>query len=158
MRIGSGYDIHRLVEKRPLILGGVKIPYHKGLMGHSDADVLVHAVIDALLGAVNDGDIGCHFPSNDPTYEGVSSLVLLRRIGMRVDEYGFTIANIDTTVVAEEPKLGPFKAEMAKTIARALDLSENLVSIKAHTNEGLGAIGRGEAIAAYAVALVEERR
>jgi len=158
MRVGIGYDIHRLVNKRPLILGGVKIPYHKGLMGHSDADVLVHAIIDALLGAIGDGDIGHHFPSSKSAYRGISSLALLRRVGNRVEEYGFVIANIDTTVITEEPNLHPFKTAMAQTIARTLESPENIVNIKAHTNEKLDAVGRGEAMAAQAVALLRRKR
>ena len=157
MRVGIGYDIHRLVNKRPLVLGGVKIPYHKGLMGHSDADVLVHAIIDALLGAIGDGDIGRHFPSSKPAYRGIASLALLKRVGCRVEEDGFAIANIDTTVIAEQPNLNPFKTAMAQTIARTLELPKNAVNIKAHTNEGLDAVGRGEAMAAHAVVLVEQR-
>ena len=154
MRVGIGYDIHRLVKKRPLILGGVKIPYQKGLMGHSDADVLVHAIIDALLGAISDGDIGHHFPSSKPAYRGISSLALLKRVGCRVEEDGFGIVNIDTTVITEQPNLNPFKSAMAQTIARTLELPENAVSIKAHTNEGLDAVGRGEAMAAHAAVLL----
>ncbi|MBI4355498.1 MAG: 2-C-methyl-D-erythritol 2,4-cyclodiphosphate synthase [Candidatus Omnitrophica bacterium] len=156
LRIGHGYDIHRLVKGRALVLGGVKIPYHKGLMGHSDADVLLHAIIDALVGAIGDGDIGQHFPSRHPAWRGASSLGLLRRVRNRVEEDGYAISNVDATILAEQPNLSPFKATMAQTIARELALPQHAVNIKAHTNEGLGPVGQGRAMAAHAVVLVQE--
>ncbi len=154
MRIGQGYDVHRLTEGRDLILGGVKIPYEKGLLGHSDADVLVHAVMDALLGAAALGDIGQHFPDTDPAYEGISSLELLRRVGGLLEEKGYVIENIDSTVIAQRPKLAAYRPRMAENIAAALGISAEQVSVKATTEEGLGFSGRGEGIAAQAVALL----
>lgn len=156
MRIGLGYDIHRLIEGRKLFLGGVEIPYIKGLDGYSDADVLLHAICDAILGAMGKDDIGIHFPNNDPTLKGISSLELLHRVSVLAENSGFRVINIDSTLILEEPKLAPFKAKMKKTLASVLNIDEDRINIKATTQEGVGAIGRGEAIAAYAVASVEE--
>lgn len=158
MRIGFGYDIHRLVEGRQLILGGVEIPYIKGLDGYSDADVLLHAVCDALLGAAGKDDIGIHFPNNDPEFKGISSVELLKRVAAIVAREGLKIVNVDSTLVLEEPKLMPFKKRMRENISQALGIPEASVNIKATTQEGVGAIGRGEAIAAYAVASVERAK
>ncbi|MDP2942657.1 MAG: 2-C-methyl-D-erythritol 2,4-cyclodiphosphate synthase [Candidatus Omnitrophota bacterium] len=158
MRIGFGYDIHRLVEGRRLILGGVEIPYIKGLDGYSDADVLLHAVCDALLGAAGKDDIGIHFPNNDPEFKGISSVELLKRVAAIVVREGLMIINVDSTLVLEEPKLMPFKKRMRENISQALGIPEASVNIKATTQEGVGAIGRGEAIAAYAVASVERAK
>ncbi|MFH0771502.1 MAG: 2-C-methyl-D-erythritol 2,4-cyclodiphosphate synthase [Candidatus Omnitrophota bacterium] len=156
MRVGLGYDIHRLVEGRPLFLGGVEIPYVKGLDGYSDADVLLHAVCDAILGAVGKDDIGVHFPNTDPSFKGISSLELLRRVVRMARNGGFKIVNIDSTLIIEEPKLLPFKDKMKISISSCAGIPDNCVNIKATTQEGVGALGRGEAIAAYAVVLVEE--
>jgi 2-C-methyl-D-erythritol 2,4-cyclodiphosphate synthase len=149
-KIGIGYDIHRLVEGRKLFLGGVEIPYIKGLLGHSDGDALLHAICDALLGALGEGDIGEHFPDTDPQYHNVSSVELLKAVKNLVEEKKFMIANIDTVVIAQEPKLIPFKKQIRGKIAQILDIKEDCVNIKAKTNEGLGEIGREEGIAAYA--------
>ena len=149
-KIGIGYDIHRLVEGRKLFLGGVEIPYIKGLLGHSDGDALLHAICDALLGALGEGDIGEHFPDTDPQYHNVSSVELLKAVKDLIDEKNFMIANVDTVVVAQEPKLIPFKKQIRGKIAQILDIKEDCVNIKAKTNEGLGEIGREEGIAAYA--------
>lgn len=156
MRIGLGYDIHRLIEGRKLFLGGVEIPYIRGLDGYSDADVLLHAICDAILGAMGKDDIGIHFPNDDPTLKGISSLELLHKVSVLAEKSGFRVINIDSTLILEEPKLLPFKAKMKKTIASVLGIDEERINIKATTQEGVGAIGRGEAIAAYAVASVEE--
>ena len=156
MRIGTGYDVHRLTEGRALILGGVSIPYEKGLLGHSDADVLLHAVMDALLGAAALGDIGLHFPDTDPSYEGVSSVGLLQKVGEMLAEHGYRIVNIDSTVIAQAPKLKPYIGEMKLNIEKALGLPEGTVSVKATTEEGLGFTGAKEGIAAQAVCLIEE--
>lgn len=156
MRVGLGYDIHRLIEGRKLFLGGVEIPYIKGLDGYSDADVLLHAICDAILGAMGKDDIGIHFPNDDPTLKGISSLELLHRVSVLAEKSGFRIINIDSTLILEEPKILPFKAKMKKTVASVLNIEEDRINIKATTQEGVGAIGRGEAIAAYAVASVEE--
>lgn len=150
-RVGLGYDIHRLVEGRRLFLGGIEIPYLKGLMGHSDADVLLHALCDALLGALSLGDIGELFPDTEAQYQGISSLELLKKVNSIVKEKGFLISNIDAVVVAGEPNLAPFKKNMRQSISRILDIREEAVSIKAKTNQGLGDTGRKEAIAAYVV-------
>ncbi len=158
MRIGFGYDIHRLVEGRRLILGGVEIPYIKGLDGYSDADVLLHAICDAILGAMGKDDIGIHFPNNDPEFKGISSLELLKRVAAILKKEGLRITNVDSTLILEEPKLMPFKDKMKKNISESLGIPGDLVNIKATTQEGVGAIGRGEAIAAYAVALVEREK
>jgi len=155
-RIGIGYDIHRLVEGRKLFLGGVEIPYIKGLLGHSDADVLLHAICDAMLGAVASGDIGEHFPDTDQKYQDISSVELLKIVGALLREKGFKIGNIDTIVIAEEPTISPFKKLMQAKIAQTLNIGEESVNIKAKTNEGLGEIGAKEAIACYAVVLLEE--
>ena len=154
MRIGQGYDVHRLVEGRKLILGGVEIPYEKGLLGHSDADVLVHAVMDALLGAAALGDIGQHFPDTDPKYEGISSIRLLRNVGELLEREGYVIENIDATIIAQRPKLAPYRPRMAENITQALKLEEGRVSVKATTEEGLGFTGSGEGISAQAITLL----
>ena len=156
MRIGLGYDIHRLIEGRRLFLGGVEIPYIKGLEGYSDADVLLHAICDAILGAMGKDDIGLHFPNNDPQFKGISSLELLHKVAVLAEKSNFRIINLDSTLILEEPKILPFKARMKKTIASVLGIDEDRINIKATTQEGVGAIGRGEAIAAYAVVSVEE--
>ena len=156
MRIGQGYDVHRLVQDRPLILGGVEVPYEKGLLGHSDADVLIHAVMDALLGAAALGDIGQHFPDTDPAYKGISSVELLKKVGEFLDEKGFVIENIDSTIIAQRPKLASYRPQMAANIADALHLDVSRVSVKATTEEGLGFTGNGEGISAQAIALLTE--
>ncbi len=155
-RIGFGYDIHPLVKKRKLVLGGVSIPFVKGLKGHSDADVVCHAIADALLGAAAMGDIGEHFPDTDEKYKDASSIDLLKKVGDIVKDSGFKINNIDVAIIAENPKISPYKIEMMENIGLALGLEENRISIKATTHEKLGDIGKGKAIAAYAVALVEK--
>ncbi len=151
IRTGIGYDIHPLVEKRPLIIGGVEIPHSKGLAGHSDADVLSHAVADALLGAAGEGDLGRHFPDTDPQYKDISSLRLLEKVRDRLQAAGFVILNIDTIVIAQAPRLTPFMDRIKARIAKTLGLPEEAVNIKAKTTEGLDSIGRGESIAAQAV-------
>lgn len=156
MRIGHGYDVHKLVEGRKLILGGVEIPYGKGLLGHSDADVLAHAVMDALLGACAMGDIGKLFPDKDPAYTGADSMALLDGVVEKLSEGGFRVGNVDVTVIAQAPKLSSFTARMRQGLAERMRVSVDRVSVKATTEEGLGFTGRGEAIAAHAVALVEE--
>ena len=153
-RIGQGYDVHRLVEGRPLVLGGVRVRFERGLLGHSDADVLSHAVADALLGAIGAGDIGRHFPDTDPAYAGISSLLLLSKVAALVSSAGRRVVNVDATVMAERPKLAPYIPDMARNIAKSLGVSHALVSIKATTTEGLGFVGKGEGIAALAVAMV----
>jgi 2-C-methyl-D-erythritol 2,4-cyclodiphosphate synthase len=155
LRIGFGYDVHRLEEGLPLVLGGVAVPYGRGLKGHSDADVLVHAVMDALLGAMGEGDIGAHFPDTDPEYKGIASTDLLYRVGNLLARKGYSIGNIDATVVAEKPVLAEYIPRMRQTIARILGIPSGQVSVKATTTEGLGFCGRGEGMAAYAVALLE---
>ena len=155
MRIGHGYDVHRLVEGRRLILGGVEIPYEKGLLGHSDADVLAHAVADALLGAAALGDIGGMFPDTDPAFLDADSLVLLRRVTVAVEAAGFRIENIDATVLAQRPKLAPFIPQMRENLAKACGIAASQVSVKATTEEGLGFTGSGEGMAAQAVCLLE---
>ena len=154
MRIGQGYDVHRLVEGRKLIIGGVDIPYEKGLLGHSDADVLLHAVMDALLGAAALGDIGQHFPDSDEKYKGISSIALLKKVGKILQENGYMIENIDSTVIAQRPKLLPYRPQMAENIAAALGIEKEQVSVKATTEEGLGFTGTGEGISAQAIALL----
>ena len=154
MRIGQGYDVHRLVEGRKLIIGGVDIPYEKGLLGHSDADVLVHAVMDALLGAAALGDIGQHFPDSDERYKGISSIALLKKVGKILQENGYMIENIDSTVIAQRPKLLPYRPQMAENIAAALGIEKEQVSVKATTEEGPGFTGTGEGISAQAIALL----
>jgi len=153
-RIGQGYDVHQLVEGRPLVLGGVQVPFERGLFGHSDADVLSHAVADALLGAVGEGDIGRHFPDTDPAYAGISSLVLLSKVAGLVSSARCRVTNIDATVMAERPRLAPHIPEMVRNIADSLGVPHTRVSVKATTTEGLGFVGRGEGIAALAVAMV----
>lgn len=155
MRIGMGYDVHRLVEGRKLILCGVEIPYEKGLLGHSDADVALHAIMDALLGAAALGDIGKHFPDTDPAYEGASSMKLLKEVKKLLDEHCFVIENIDATIIAQRPKLLPYMEEMKKNVASALGLTGDRVNIKATTEEGLGFTGSGEGISAQAVCLLQ---
>ena len=157
MRIGQGYDVHRLVAERPLILGGIEIPYEKGLLGHSDADVLLHAISDALLGAAALGDIGAHFPDSDPAYRGADSAELLRAVGGLIRASGYEIGNIDSTVVCQAPKLAPHIASMRARIAEVLALPVGVVSVKASTEEHMGFTGRGEGIAAHAVCLLTER-
>lgn len=154
MRVGMGYDVHRLVEGRDLIMGGVKIPYEKGLLGHSDADVLLHAVMDALLGAAALGDIGKHFPDTDPAYKGISSMVLLEKVGGLLESQSFLIENIDATIIAQAPKMRPFIETMRENIADALGLDKGHVNVKATTEEGLGFTGTGEGISAQAVCLL----
>ncbi len=154
MRIGTGYDVHRLVEGRKLILGGVEIPYEKGLLGHSDADVLLHAIMDALLGAAALGDIGALFPDSDPRYEGADSMKLTRKVARLLAEHGFLIENVDATVVAQAPKLRPYIDTMRKNIAEALGIDLSQVSVKATTEEHLGFTGAGEGIAVQAAALL----
>ena len=155
IRIGHGYDAHRMVDGRKLILGGVEIAFPRGLHGHSDADVLLHAVCDALLGSLSLEDIGVHFPDNDPQFKGISSLKLLERVGDMVKEKGFRVGNIDTTIVAQEPRLSGYIVQMRKNIAQTLGIDTEKINIKATTTEGLGFIGKGEGIAAHAVAVVE---
>ena len=154
MRIGTGYDVHKLVEGRALILGGVTIPYELGLDGHSDADVIVHAIMDALLGAAALGDIGQHFPDTDPRYKGADSVHLLHEVGLILAAHGYSIENIDSTIIAQRPKLMSYLPEMRTNVAKALNLSVDQVSIKATTEEHLGFTGRGEGISAQAVALL----
>jgi 2-C-methyl-D-erythritol 2,4-cyclodiphosphate synthase len=158
MRIGNGYDVHRLVAGRKLILGGVDIPHTLGLLGHSDADVLLHALSDAILGAIGEGDIGRHFPDTDPAFKGADSIKLLQHVMALADAKGFCIANVDTTIVAQRPKLAPFIQQMRANIARALGTEEERVNVKATTTEELGFAGRGEGIAAYAVALLQQKQ
>ena len=154
MRIGQGYDVHRLVKERKLVLAGIDIPFEKGLLGHSDADVLTHALCDALLGAAALGDIGLHFPDSDDKYKGISSILLLKEVRRLLDEKGFKIENIDCTVIAERPKLRPYIPDMRESLAKALSIDIEKVSIKATTQEGLGFSGREEGIAALSVCLL----
>jgi len=154
MRIGTGYDVHRLVEGRKLIIGGVDIPHEKGLLGHSDADVLLHAICDALLGAAALGDIGRHFPDTEPRFKGISSMKLLGEVGRLLEEKGFRVNNIDATIVAERPKMAPHIATMAANIAAALRIDVSAVNVKATTTEGLGFAGRGEGIASCAACTI----
>jgi len=156
MRIGMGYDVHRLSENRDLIIGGVKIDYEKGLLGHSDADVLLHAISDALLGAAALGDIGKHFPDTDEKYKGISSLILLNHVGELLEEEGYLINNIDATIIAQAPKMRPYIDEMRKNIAQTLGLHISQVNVKATTEEGLGFTGTGEGISSQAVCLISE--
>ncbi len=155
MRVGFGYDVHRFVSGRPLVLGGVEIPYLLGLQGHSDADVLLHAICDALLGAIAAGDIGRHFPDTDPQYRGIKSTLLLKEVAALVAEKGFRIMNVDSTIVAQKPRLADAIPRMVEEVARTLEIEAERVNVKATTTEGLGFAGRGEGIAAYAVALVD---
>ena len=152
MRSGIGYDVHKLVDGRDLILGGVKIPFAQGLAGHSDADVLVHAIMDSLLGACGQGDIGRHFPDSDPLYKGISSLLLLERVAKVVRDAGFKVNNLDSIIVAQQPKLAPYIEEMCANLAEVLKIPVPDVNVKATTTEGLGFTGTGEGIAAYAIA------
>ena len=154
MRVGMGYDVHKLTEDRKLILGGVEIPYEKGLLGHSDADVLLHAIMDALLGAAALGDIGKFFPDNDPAYEGADSVMLLKKVGEMLQEKRFLIENIDATIIAQRPKMRPYIDQMCQNIADTLDLDLSQVNVKATTEEGLGFTGTGEGIAAQAICLL----
>ena len=154
MRVGMGYDVHKLTEGRDLILGGVNIPWEKGLLGHSDADVLIHAVMDALLGAAALGDIGKHFPDTDPAYKGISSVKLLLHVTELLKQNGYSIGNIDATIIAQKPKMAPHIARMRKNMAEAMQIPEDCLNIKATTEEGLGFTGRGEGIAAQAICLL----
>lgn len=156
LRIGHGYDVHRLTEGRRLILGGVEVPYEKGLLGHSDADVLTHAIMDALLGAAALGDIGKLFPDTDAAYAGISSILLLERVAERLREAGYAVVNLDATVLAQAPKLAPYRERMRENLAHVLALDASRVSVKATTEEGLGFTGEGLGIAAHAVALLEK--
>ena len=156
LRIGHGYDVHRVTEGRPLILGGVRIPWDRGLLGHSDADVLTHAVMDALCGAARLGDIGKLFPDTDPRYKGISSLKLLQEVGRLLREGGWTVVNVDAVLLAQAPKVGPYREEMALNLAAALGIAPEQVNVKATTEEGLGFTGDGSGMAAHAVALVEK--
>lgn len=155
MRIGMGYDVHKLVKGRDLILGGINIPYEKGLLGHSDADVIVHAIMDALLGAAALGDIGKHFPDTDPEYKGISSILLLKKVGSLLRENGHTICNIDATIIAQAPKLRPYIDTMNQNVADALGIEVSRVNIKATTEEGLGFTGSGEGISSQAICLID---
>jgi 2-C-methyl-D-erythritol 2,4-cyclodiphosphate synthase len=155
IRIGQGYDVHRLVEGRKLIVGGKEIPHETGLLGHSDADVLTHAVCDALLGAAASGDIGKHFPDSDPKYKGIDSIILLKHVGQLISEKGYRINNIDSIIIAQAPKFAPHIEDMRNDIASALNIDKDFVSIKATTEEGLGFTGKKEGIAASAVAILE---
>ena len=157
MRIGMGYDVHRLTEDRKLIMGGVDIPYEKGLLGHSDADVLVHAIMDALLGASALGDIGKHFPDTDPAYKGISSIKLLNHVGELLKSNGFVIGNIDSTIIAQRPKMAPHIMQMRENIAAALHIDLNQINVKATTEEGLGFTGSGEGISSQAICLLMEQ-
>lgn len=155
MRIGHGYDVHKFAENRDLIIGGVNIPYEKGLLGHSDADVLLHAVCDALLGAAALGDIGKHFPDTDPKFKGIDSMLLLKKVAELLKENGYKIINIDSTVLAQRPKLAPYILKMRENISDALGVDVDFVSVKATTEEGLGFTGEGLGIAAHAVCLID---
>jgi 2-C-methyl-D-erythritol 2,4-cyclodiphosphate synthase len=155
-RIGIGYDIHRLVQGRKLFIGGVEVPYVKGLLGHSDGDVLLHAISDALLGALSAGDIGEHFPDTDPKYQGISSSKLLKKVYALIKDKGYAVNNIDAVVIAQEPILLPFKKQMQERIAQLLEIEKGAISIKAKTNEGLGEVGKKEAIASFAVAILNK--
>ena len=154
MRIGFGYDVHKLVEGRKLVLGGVEVSFAKGLAGHSDADVLVHAIMDALLGAAGAGDIGRHFPDTDERFKGISSLLLLQKVRDIIASLGYTVGNVDSVIVAQAPKLSGYISSMEENIARALEADKGMINVKATTTEGLGFAGTGEGIAAYAVAII----
>ena len=154
MRVGMGYDVHRLVEGRELITGGVNIPYEKGLLGHSDADVLLHAIMDALLGAAALGDIGKHFPDSDPAYKGISSILLLEKVGELLTGEGYFVGNIDATIIAQAPKMRPYIDQMRENIAKALDVDVSCINVKATTEEGLGFTGTGEGISAQAICML----
>ncbi len=157
MRIGMGYDVHRLVEDRKLIIGGIEIPHIKGLLGHSDADVLIHAVMDSLLGAAALGDIGKHFPDTNAKYKGISSLLLLKKVGELLSEEGYKIVNIDATIIAQKPKMAPHIPSMIKKLANALEIDDNRINIKATTEEGLGFTGSGEGIASQSICLITKK-
>ncbi len=157
MRVGFGYDVHRLVEERKLILGGVEIPYEKGLLGHSDADVLVHAVMDAMLGAAGMGDIGRHFPDNDNQYKGIDSMILLQKVTELLTEAGYMVNNIDVTVVAQKPKLAGYIPQMEANLAKAVQVEEDAINVKATTTEKLGFEGEGLGMSAYAVCTIMKR-
>jgi 2-C-methyl-D-erythritol 2,4-cyclodiphosphate synthase len=156
LRIGIGYDVHSLQTGRKLVLGGVHIPFDRGLLGHSDADVLLHAICDALLGAAALGDIGQHFPNTDPAYKNIESLLLLNQVNLRLAEAGYRVKNIDSTIIAQEPRLSPYLEAMKNNIASQLGISPNRVNVKATTSEKLGFEGRGEGISAQAIALIDE--
>lgn len=156
MRIGTGYDLHKLVEGRALILGGVKIPYEKGLLGHSDADVLIHAIIDSLLGAMGEKDIGTHFPDTDESFKNISSALLLQKTMQIMQNNGYKIVNVDSNIICQKPKLMPYIDKMKEKLAPLLNIDESALSIKAKTNEGVDAIGLGEAISAQCVCLIEK--
>ena len=156
MRVGIGYDVHRLIENRRLILGGVEIPYHLGLLGHSDADVLTHAIIDAILGAAALGDIGTHFPDTDVRYKGMDSFVFLRDTVSKITECGYRIENIDSTVITQRPKLAPYISKMRQRLAKTLEIAVGQVNVKATTAEELGVVGEGKAIVAHAIAALSE--
>ena len=158
MKIGFGYDSHRLVERRRLVIGGVEVPFEKGLLGHSDADVLLHAIGDALLGAIGEGDLGRHFPETDPAYRDISSLLILQKINDMAERKGLVVGNLDSTVVLEKPRLAEFVPLMVARIASALGIEQSRVNVKAKTNEKMGFIGRGEGIAAFAVVTVKEKQ
>lgn len=157
MRIGLGYDVHKLVNNRKLILGGVDIPYQKGLLGHSDADVLIHAIMDSLLGAAALGDIGKHFPDNNNLYKGVSSIILLEKVGTLLENSNYEIMNIDSTIIAQSPKMAPYISLMRENISAALGISIDLVNVKATTEEGLGFTGSGEGISSQSICLIKNK-
>lgn len=156
MRIGMGYDVHKLVESRKLVIGGVEIPHVLGLLGHSDADVLIHAIMDSLLGAAALGDIGKHFPDTDPKYKGISSILLLRNVKNLLEDNGYKIVNIDATIIAQKPKMAPYIPDMITNIANALEIDKSQINIKATTEEGLGFTGKEEGIASQSVCLIEK--
>jgi 2-C-methyl-D-erythritol 2,4-cyclodiphosphate synthase len=156
MKVGIGYDVHRLVRGRRLVLGGVQIPFEKGLSGHSDADVLTHSICDAILGALGKGDIGRHFPDTDPKYKDISSLILLKKVSEIMTEVNFQVNNLDSVIIAEKPHLAPYIEDMEKNLSRVLKINRELINIKATTNEGLGWIGKGEGIAAYSIVSLRE--
>lgn len=155
MRVGMGYDVHKLITGRPLILGGMHIPFEKGLLGHSDADVLVHAACDALLGAAGLGDIGLHFPDSSPEYKDIYSIELLRLVYRMLRDRGHRLVNLDATILAQEPKLAPYRQHMQQTMAQALETNPQIINIKATTTEGLGMVGAGEGMAALCIALIQ---
>lgn len=154
MRVGLGYDVHKLVQNRDLIIGGVNIPYEKGLLGHSDADVLLHAISDSLLGAAGLGDIGTHFPDTDPKYKGISSIILLEKVGELLNLKGYRIGNIDATIIAQRPKMLPYIMDMKNNISKALNISIDAINVKATTEEGLGFTGNGEGISSQCICLL----
>ena len=156
MRVGVGYDVHQLVEGRKLFLGGIEIPFHKGLLGHSDGDVLIHAICDAILGAIGEGDIGTHFPDSDPSIRGIESTKILAHVASLVRKKGYTVVNIDAVIAAQEPKIAPLRDTMRKSLAATIGISIDRISIKGKTTEGLGFVGRKEGIEVYAVALLDE--